>query len=302
MKLNRVLAVGAALLLAVAACGGGGGAKPEVRIGSDNFYESVLMAEIYAQVLENDGYTVTRSFRLGSRQERAPAFTDGQVDLVPEYVGSGLGFYDSSLQTGDGAINRELLQEQVVDFATVFAITPGEDTNSGVVRTDTATELGLASMSDLAAVQDQLRWGLPPDCDENPLCKGALEEYGITYPPAQRESLAACDVPIAEALNGDAIDFAWLCSTQPAIAQYGFVVLTDDLDLQPSDNIAPMVRNDYLETVGDAEAFAALLDSASALMTTEELIRLGVEIAVDQREVDEVATEWLTEKGLLTAE
>jgi osmoprotectant transport system substrate-binding protein len=303
MKINRVLALGASLLLAVAACGGGGGgAKPEVRIGSDNFYESVLMAEIYAQVLENDGYTVTRSFRLGSRQERAPAFTDGQVDLVPEYVGSGLGFYDATLVTGDGATNRELLQEQVVDLATVFGITPGEDTNAGVVRTDTATELGLASMSDLAAVQDQLRWGLPSDCDENPLCKGALEEYGITYPPAQRESLAACDVPIAEALNGDAIDFAWLCSTQPAIAQYGFVVLTDDLDLQPADNIAPMVRNDYLETVGDADAFQALLDAASALMTTEELTRLGVEVAVDQREVDEVATEWLTEKGLLTAE
>ncbi|MEX0699142.1 MAG: glycine betaine ABC transporter substrate-binding protein [Acidimicrobiia bacterium] len=303
MKINRVLATGAALLLAVAACGGGGGgAKPEVRIGSDNFYESVLMAEIYAQVLENDGYTVTRSFRLGSRQERAPAFTEGQVDLVPEYVGSGLGFYDATLVTGDGAINRDLLQEQVADFATVFGITPGEDTNAGVVRTDTATELGLATMSDLAAVQDQLRWGLPPDCDENPLCRGALEMYGITYPPAERESLAACDVPIAEALNGDAIDFAWLCSTQPAIAQYGFVVLSDDLDLQPADNLAPMVRNDYLETVGDAEAFEALLDAPSALMTTEELTRLGVEIAVDQREVDEVATEWLTEKGLLTAE
>jgi len=303
MKINRVLALGAALLLAVAACGGGGGgAKPEVRIGSDNFYESVLMAEIYAQVLENDGFTVTRSFRLGSRQERAPAFTEGQVDLVPEYVGSGLGFYDSSLITGDGATNRELLQQQVADFATVLGITPGEDTNAAVVRTDTATELGLASMNDLAAVQEQLRWGLPPDCDENPLCKGALEMYGITYPPAERESLAACDVPIAEALNGDAIDFAWLCSTQPAIAQFGFVVLTDDLDTQPAENLAPMVRNDYLETVGDTNAFSALLDAASALMTTEELTRLGVEVAVEQREVDEVATEWLTEKGLLTAE
>jgi osmoprotectant transport system substrate-binding protein len=297
------LALGASLLLAVATCGGGGGgAKPEVRIGSDNFYESVLMAEIYAQVLEQDGFTVTRSFRLGSRQERAPAFTEGQVDLVPEYVGSGLGFYDSSLITGDGATNRQLLQEQVVDLATVLGITPGEDNNAAVVRTDTATALGLASMNDLAAVQDQLRWGLPPDCDENPLCKGALEMYGITYPPAERESLAACDVPIAEALNGNAIDFAWLCSTQPAISQYGFVVLTDDLDTQPAENIAPMVRNDYLETVGDADAFAALLDGASALMTTEDLLRLGVEIAVDQREVDEVATEWLTENGLLTAE
>ena len=62
--------------------------------------------------------------------------------------------------------------------------------------------------------------------------------------------------PIAEALKGNAIDFAWLCSTQPAIAQYGFVVLEDDLDTQPAENLAPVVRNDYLAKV-DAAAFAA---------------------------------------------
>ena len=107
-------------------------------------------------------------------------------------------------------------------------------------------------MSDLAAVQDQLKWGLPADCDTNPICKGALEKYGITYPPKQREALAACDAPIAEALNGKAIDFAWLCSTQPAIAQFGFVVLEDDLDTQPAENIAPLVRDDYLAKVDKA--------------------------------------------------
>lgn len=305
MRMNRVLALGAALLVALAACSVGGGDKAEVRIGSDNFYESKLMAEIYAQVLENDGFEVVRNFGLGSRQERAPAFEAGQVDLVPEYVGSGLGYYDKTQITGDGEKNRAALQG-ILDtkgadgtkLATVLAITPGEDTNAAAVRQDTADSLGLAKMSDLAAVQGDLKWGLPPDCDENPLCKGALEAYGITYPPAQRESLAACDAPIAEALNGRAIDFAWLCSTQPAISTFGFVVLEDDLDTQPAENLAPVVREDYLAKV-DREAFAALLDAASAQMTTEDLTALGVKVAVDNQDIADVAKEWLTAKGLL---
>lgn len=305
MRTNRVLALGASMLVALAACSSGGGSKADIKIGSDNFYESKLMAEIYSQVLENAGYKVTRSFGLGSRQDRAPAFESGQVDLVPEYVGSGLGYYDKTKTTGDGAANKAALQA-ILDtkgangaaLATVLAITPAQDSNAFVVRKDTADSLKLAKMSDLAAVQDQLKWGLPPDCDANPLCKGALEKYKITYPPKQRQALAACDAPIAEALKGKAIDLAELCSTQPAIVQNGFVQLEDDLKTQPAENIAPLVRNDYLAKV-DKTAFAALLDAASAKMTTAELTKLGVLIAVDNKDVADVAKQWLKDQGLI---
>lgn len=305
MRTNRVLALGASMLVALAACSSGGGSKADIKIGSDNFYESKLMAEIYSQVLENAGYKVTRSFGLGSRQDRAPAFESGQVDLVPEYVGSGLGYYDKTKTTGDGAANKAALQA-ILDtkgangaaLATVLAITPAQDSNAFVVRKDTADSLKLTKMSDLAAVQDQLKWGLPPDCDANPLCKGALEQYKITYPPKQRQALAACDAPIAEALKGKAIDLAELCSTQPAIVQNGFVQLEDDLKTQPAENIAPLVRNDYLAKV-DKTAFAALLDAASAKMTTAELTKLGVLIAVDNKDVADVAKQWLKDQGLI---
>ena len=305
MRTNRVLALGASMLVALAACSSGGGSKADIKIGSDNFYESKLMAEIYSQVLENAGYKVTRSFGLGSRQDRAPAFESGQVDLVPEYVGSGLGYYDKTKTTGDGAANKAALQA-ILDkkgangaaLATVLAITPAQDSNAFVVRKDTADSLKLVKMSDLAAVQDQLKWGLPPDCDANPLCKGALEQYKITYPPKQRQALAACDAPIAEALKGKAIDLAELCSTQPAIVQNGFVQLEDDLKTQPAENIAPLVRNDYLAKV-DKTAFAALLDAASAKMTTAELTKLGVLIAVDNKDVADVAKQWLKDQGLI---
>lgn len=299
MRKRRLLALGATMLVAIAACSSGG-SKPTVRIGSDNFYESKLMAELYAQVLEASDYAVTRQFGLGSRPDRVPAFEAGQVDLVPEYVGSGLGFYDPSKVTSDGEANRTALAAILAGKgAQVFAITPGEDTNATAVRQDTAAELGLARMSDLAAVQDQLTWGLTPECEANPLCQGALEAYGITYPPAERESLNACDVPMAEALDGKAIDVAWLCSTQPAIAQFGFVVLEDDLGTQPAENIAPLVRDDYLAKLDDAAAFQALLDSLSAKITTEVLIDLGVKVAVEQEDIADVARAWLEENGFL---
>ncbi len=314
MRSTRRLALGASLLASLAIAGtAGGGAivsaqdQPTVRIGSDGFYESQLMAEIYAQALEAEGFGVERQLAIGARPARVEAFESGQIDLVPEYVGSGLGFYTVGAEdpelaaievSGDGETNRVNLQA-ALDIAgveaTVLAITAGEDTNAAVVRPDTAEQFGLASLSDLAAVADQVSFGLPPECEVNALCRGALEDgYGIAWPPAQLELLPACGAEMAGALEGNAIDVAWLCSTQPAIAQNGWVVLEDDLDTQPAENLAPIVRNDFLELVdGGADTIAAILDPVSAVVTTEVLTELGVRIAVDQEDIADVAAEFL---------
>jgi osmoprotectant transport system substrate-binding protein len=302
MRISRVLTLAVAAMMAIAACGQDGGAKPEIKIGSDGFYESQVVAEMFAQVLEADGYTVTRNLGIGARQVRQPALESGQIDLSPEYVGSGLGFYDTSQITGDGQQNRDALARVLEDKGiSVFGISPGEDTNAAVVRKDTADALGLSKISDLVAHQDDLSWGLPGDCDVNPLCKDALEQYGIRYPPTNRQALAACDAPIAEALAGNAIDFAWLCSTQPAIIQFGFVVLEDDLNTQPAENMTALVRDDFLEKVGDRAAFQKLLDDVLAKLTTQELTQLGVEIVINNREISDVAKEFLTTHGLLSS-
>jgi osmoprotectant transport system substrate-binding protein len=324
MRTPRVLALGLSTLVLIGACTSGGGAttppastapstaasaeasapasaaaKADIRIGSDNFYESKLVGEIYAQVLENAGYKVERKFGLGSRQQRIPIMDAGQVDLVPEYVGSGLGFYDATKVTGDGQANATALQAALTSKnVTVLAIAPGTDTNAFAVRADTATSLSLTKMSDLAAHQADLKWGLPADCDTNPLCAGALKTYGITYPPAKRTALGACDVPMAQALQGKAIDVAEFCSTQPAIAQFQFVVLDDDKKTQPAENIAPLVRNDYLAKV-DPTAFEKILNDASAKITTEALTTMGVDVAVNQKDVADVAKAFLKAQGLI---
>ena len=327
MRTPRVLAIGASLLVLLSACTTGGGSSsspagstepstapsaeasasapaeaPPIKIGSDGFYEAKLMGEIYAQVLEHAGYTVERNLGLGARDVTSAALESGQIDLKPEYIGSGLGFYDKSKPTGDPAANAAALGEILAGKGggiTVLGYTPGEDTNAFVVRGDTASEKSLSKISDLTAVAGELKWGLPPECATNPLCGGALKDaYGIDVATLQVTPLAACDAPIAEALNGKAIDVAELCSTQPAIDQFGFVVLDDDKDTQPAENIAPIVRNDYLAKV-DAAAFQALLDAASEKMTTEELTKLGVQVAVDQKDIADVAREWLTAQGLM---
>ena len=119
-------------------------AKAPIKIGSDNFYESKLVAEIYSQVLENAGYTVERKFGLGSRQERIPTMDAGQVDLVPEYVGSGLGFYDKTKISGDGTANATALQAALTAKGiTVLGISPGQDTNAFAVRSEDATSKNL---------------------------------------------------------------------------------------------------------------------------------------------------------------
>jgi osmoprotectant transport system substrate-binding protein len=316
MRRIRKLALGASLLATTVLAGvtGGGSAlaqadAPPVRIGSVNFYESRLMAEIYGQALEAAGFQVDRQLGLGVRADMLAAFQDGQVDLIPEYVGSSLVHYitssddpavDALGQPTDGETARTSLQTALDTLgipATVLAITPGLDINTAVVRPETAEELGLATMSDLASVQDQLVWGLPPECDTQAACFQALETYGITYPPTRREALAACDAPMADALANGAVDIAWLCSTQPPISQYGFVVLADDLGLQPADNLAPIVRNDWADQAGGVDTIAAILDPVSARLTTEILTELGVKVAVDQEDIADVAAEFLAGAG-----
>jgi osmoprotectant transport system substrate-binding protein len=320
MRLNRTIALAASMLVLLGACssgatpapstgGGGGGASaatgatPDIKIGSDDFYESAVVAEMWAQVLEKAGYKVDRHLNIGARQVREPALEQGQIDMVPEYVGSGLGYYDKTQTTGDGQQNHDKLQAIVTGKGggiTVFGISPGQDGNAFVVRSDTATTDSLTKISDLTAQQGTLTWGLPADCDTNPLCSGALKDgYGFTYPPAKRKALDACSAPMAEALQGKSIDIAELCSTQPAIGQFGFVVLQDDKKTQPAENIAAMVRNDYLTKVGDKAAFQALIDAVTTKLTTAELTKIGVEIQVNHKDVPAEATQWLKDNGLL---
>ncbi len=302
MRLTRVLALGASVLVLVSACSTGGGSKPTVKVGSDGFYEAKLMAEIYAQALEAGGYTVDRTgIGIGSRKVSAPALESGQIDLKPEYIGSGLAFYEPGKQTGDPAANEAAFQAVMATKGggiTVLDYSPAADQNAFVVRKDTAAQFSLAKLSDTTAVQNQLKWGLATDCKTNAVCAAALKSaYGLD--PTNITPLAACDTPMAQALANKTIDVAELCSTQPDIAVNGFVVLSDDKQTQPADNIAPLVRNDLLAKV-DKTAFEKILNGVSAKMDTATLTDLNKQVSVDKKDIAAVAKAWLKSVGLVS--
>jgi len=350
MRQTRMLALGASVLALISACTtGGGGAsptagtsvapptsaqasgtpasqKPTIKIGSDGFYEAKLMAEIYAQALENGGYTVDRAgIGIGTRAVSAAALDSGQLDLKPEYIGTSVGFYAKTdpacapskstapttapapagcTPTGDAAANAAALQALLTSKGiTVLAYSPAADQNAFVVRPDTATQSSLAKMSDTAAVQDKIKWGLATDCATNPLCGakgGALQGgYGITQKTIDGATpLSACDQPMADALKAKTIDLGELCSTQPDIAKNGWVLLQDDKNTQPAENIAPLVRDDLLAKVA-MTSFEKILNDVSAKMDTATLTKLNAQIGIDKKDIAVVATQWLKDNGLV---
>jgi osmoprotectant transport system substrate-binding protein len=304
MRLNRVLALGASLLVLLSACTTGGGSKPTIKIGSDGFYEAKLMAEIYGQALEAKGYTVDRAgIGIGARKVSAPALESGQIDLKPEYIGSGLAFYDPTKSTSDPAANAAALQAVLTGKGggiTVLNYSPATDYNAFVVRKDTSDQFQLTKLSQVAAVNPPLKIGVATDCPTNPVCGKALKDaYGIDV--AQAKLLSPCDTPMVQALLGKTIDVGELCSTQPDIQVNGWVILDDDKKTQPAENIAPLVRNDYLTKLGgDKDAFTKILNDVSAKMDTLTLTDLGKQVSVDKKDIAAVAKDWLKKNGFVS--
>src|SRR4051795_7984040 len=305
MRLSRRLTLGASMLavaVLAAACSTGGGSKPTVKVGSVGFDEARIMAEAYAQVLEANGYTVNRDgIGLGDRSVLQPALETGKIDVQPEYIGSSLGSKAyGGTPTGDAAANQKALQAILNGKGggiTVLDYTPAQDQNAFVVRKDTADQLHLTKMSDVAAVQGQLKLGLAKDCPTNPLCAGALKDaYGIDTTAATL--LDACSTPMADALKSKTIDLGELCSTQPDIIVNNFVLLQDDKQTQPADNISPLVRNDFLAKT-DKTAFTKLLNDLSAKIDTPTLADLYKQVSVDKKDIKDVVSTFLKAQGLV---
>jgi len=302
-KVLRALVIVAVLLsiaLVAVACGDdgekGGREGPKIRVGAFDFSESHILAEIYAQGLEAEGYSVSTDKILpGSPREIIkPALEAGELDLVPEYVGTLLTFLGGE-PTSDGAQNqaeaKELFEESGV---TLLDIAPAQDTNAIVANKETAEKYNLEKVSDLEPVASELHFAGPPECPEREFCLIGLEEvYGIEF----GEFTPLDFGPRVTALEEGAVDLALLFSTDAQIAAKGFVLLEDDKGLQPAENIAPAIRTDVLDAYD--EDLVNVLNSLTAKITTEGLTALNMKVQVDKEDPDDAAGEWLRENGFI---
>jgi osmoprotectant transport system substrate-binding protein len=311
MRIHRTPVLGAVLLaLVVSACAPGEGGSPSaagesqaadlppITIGSAGFWESAVVAEIYAQALEGAGFTVERSLELGARDVTHPALVSGEINLMPEYIGGYLAVTYGGEPTPDlDASLAELRTALEADGLVAFEPTPGTDADGFAVRQETADELSLATMSDLAEVADQLTWGVAQECGENPNCGPGLESvYGIDYNSLDIEALSACSTAIAEALNASNIDVAQVCTTQPEIVGFNLVLLEDDLGLAPAQNIVPVATQALVDEAGDV--LESTLNAVSALLTTEQLTELGAAVIINGTSYEDAASQWLEDNGL----
>jgi osmoprotectant transport system substrate-binding protein len=306
MRRFRNPVLGAALLvlaLVAAACagedepGGGGqqgGAKPSLTVGADNFAESEIVAEMYAQVLENAGYDVSRKFGT-TRETRIPAMETGEIDVAPEYLATLLLFVDPTAEVSSDAQAVATDLEPLLQEKGLATLEPSEavDTNAFVVTQETADTHSLAAVSDLQPVAGELTLGGPPECPERPFCiPGLKETYDIEF--GEFVPLDAGGPLTIEALDSGEIDVALLFSTQSVILDKGWVLLEDDKGLQAADNITPLWNTESTD-----EEAEGLLNEVSATLTSDKMLELNGRVEIDGEDAADVARSHLEDEGLL---
>lgn len=297
-------AVAACLALLLAACGGGDDALDEgtqpneqasVTVGSTNFSEQLILAQMYAAVLEKAGVEVEVRPNLGAREVVFPALEKGEIDLLPEYNGSVLSFLKTdATETTAEEVNTALTP--LLDGKGLVALeqSPAEDKDGLAVTKETADQYGLAKVSDLKGKAGQLVIGGPPELETRPAgIPGLKKVYGIEDFKEFKALDAGGPLTVSALKKGD-IDVGRVFTTQGVIADEGWVLLEEDKPLQPAQNIVPIGRKDAM-----TEQVTSTLNALSAKITTEELTKLNKLVDVDKQDPEKVASDWLTQQGLL---
>src|SRR5438128_3524136 len=317
---NKLIGALVAVAVVASACGGTGSGgstagtstatatptasavtRPDVIVGSTNFYEQITLGELYSQILEANGYKVTRKFNLGNREIVEPALESGQIDVDAEYLATLLAFVDKNgtiaKPTTDPKTTQTGLQKALdPKQLTVLDFAAATDQNGFVITKATADAKNIKAISDLQPYAGNYVLGGPPECPQRPFCQLGLKTvYGLEF--KDFKPLDAGGPLTVAALEGKQIDVGLLFTSDPSIVAKNFVLLDDNKHLQLADNIAPVVRNALLQK--DDGTLKRLLNSISAKLTQGELNDMNKQVAVDKADSKVVAAAWLKKQGLI---
>ena len=306
MKISKITVTiaTAAALMAAAACGNSGGdplatssdsssaASGTIKVGSADFPESALLAEIYAGALEAKGIKVEKKLNIGAREAYIPALQDGSIDLIPEYTGVLRDYFDKSAKATDSEGVYTELKAAVPATLTVLDKSAAEDKDALVMKKSRADELGVKSIADLAGKAGQLTVGGPPEWKTRMTgIPGFKEIYGLEF-KAFRPLDAGGPLTLAALKNGQ-IDAGDLFTTDPSIAANDLVALEDPKNMYAAQNVVPLItKSKSNQKIEDA------LNAVSAKLDTATLSALLKEVVVDKKDADAVAKDFLTKSGL----
>jgi osmoprotectant transport system substrate-binding protein len=268
-------------------------------VGSFDFPESVLLANIYGGGLAAHGFPVRILPGLGTRELVDPALMSGLVQVVPEYAGSALQFISLGRlppTSGIDSTNRVLTKLAAGQGLVAGRPAAAQDANAIVVTAATAARYDLRSIADLARVAPRLVFGGPPECPRRSYClPGLRRTYGLHF-----KSFVPLDAggPLTlQALEAGNIGVALLFTTDPAIPARHLVVLADNRGLQPAENITPLVLRDAVARHGPG--LMAVLNTVSARLGTASLRALNARVEIHGQNPRQVAENWLRAQGLV---
>ncbi|MET4782324.1 ABC transporter substrate-binding protein [Glaciihabitans sp. UYNi722] len=294
------IAVGAVFALAGCATsdptgsGGSSGSSDKITVGSFNYPESEILGNIYTLALEDAGYTVDKQFNIGPRQATIPALKDGSINLIPEYNGNLLFFYDTKSAARTTAEVDAALKDAIPKGYRVLKSSPAEDKDAYVVTQAEAEKFGLKTVGDLTKIEPfalganpqfgELGYGIP----------GLKSVYGIkdvTFTPI--EDYGGPDT--VKALTDNAVQVADIYTTSPDLVAKKLLVLDDPKNLIAAQNIVPLLNSKIYSA-----KMAKVLDKVSAAMSTKDLIGLRDQVeGADKVQAATAAKDWLVKKKLI---
>ena len=282
------------LLTLLASCGGN---SQTITIASKTFTEQFILGEMYAQLLEDAGYKVERKLNLGGTPVAHQAMLDGQVDIYPEYTGTGLlTVLKEDMMSNPQAV-YDLVKQEYADQYSLVWLDPAPMNNTqalAMLRTK-ANEMGISNFTEMVAQADQLVLiGSPEFAEREDGIPGLKRVYGdfefkdfLTVDPGLRYQAI---------LNGEA-DIVVAYGTDGELAAYDLLVLDDDQGLYPPYQVAPVIRQSVLD---ENPQIADLLNQLAPLLTNETMQALNYEVSGNGKEPADVAQQFLIEQGFLS--